>query len=395
MLSEHTIATVKSTVPLLAENGQAITQEFYKRLFANNPDLQHIFNMANQRSGGGGQSSALADAVFAYANNIDQIEVLVPAVQRIASKHASIGIEPKHYPIVGENLLNAIQDVLQLPDNHEALIAWGEAYGVLAQIFTDTEESMYSEKETQPGGWRGFRPFTIEQIVEETPEVKSFYFKPTDGGAICAYSGGQYLGIKLAGTGDSYDEIRQYSLSSWGTEDYYRISVKAETHGAASQQLHQCAVGDTVELSAPNGQFMLNKKASKHVFISGGVGITPLYSMLREALASGTPAENVQFIECCRSAEHQIFHQELAELKETTGLNLKRAFEFGEGADWVRYFSASILNTWLTDKTAHVYFCGTMPFMAALKGILNGVGFTDDQLHYEVFGPTTDLPEIH
>jgi len=48
-------------------------------------------------------------------------------------------------------------------------------------------------------------------------------------------------------------------------------------------------------------------------------------------------------------------------------------------------------NTWLTDKTAHVYFCGPMPFMAALKGI----GFTDDQLHYEVFGPTTELPTTH
>ncbi|NWO04778.1 MAG: NO-inducible flavohemoprotein [Alteromonadaceae bacterium] len=392
MLSEQTIATVKSTVPLLAENGQAITQEFYQKLFANNPDLKHIFNMANQRSDGGGQSSALADAVFAYAKNIDQVEVLVPAVKRIASKHASIGIEPRHYPIVGENLIAAIQDVLQLPDDHEALSAWEEAYGVLAQIFIDTEEDMYSEKETQPGGWRGFRPFTIEHIIEETPEVKSFYFKPTDGGALCTYSGGQYLGVRLAGNQERYDEIRQYSLSTWGPDDYYRISVKAEAHGAASQQLHQCAVGDTVELSAPNGQFMLNKNAPKHVFISGGVGITPLFSMLKEALASGIAASNLQFIECCRSADHQIFRKELAELQESAGLDLKRAFEFGEGAEWSGYLSAEILDEWLTDKTAHVYFCGPMPFMSALKGILNHIGFPDDQLHYEVFGPTTELP---
>ena len=390
MLSEHTIAIVKSTVPLLAEHGPAISREFYKKLFANNPDLQHVFNMANQRSST--QSSALADAVFAYANNIDQIEVLVPAVKRIASKHASIGIKPRQYPIVGENLIAAIQDVLQLPDGHEALVAWGEAYDVLAQIFIDTEEGMYSEKEAQQGGWRGFRSFTIERIVEETPEVKSFYFKPTDGAAICGYSGGQYLGIKLIGTGDNYDEIRQYSLSSWDTKDYYRISVKAETHGAASRQLHQYCVGDTVELSAPNGEFVLNKKAKKHVFIAGGVGITPLYSMLREALASDVAGKDIQFIECSRSAEHQIFKNELAELKTTTGLDLKRAFEFGEGADWRGYLSAEILNKWLTDKNADIYFCGPMPFMAALKGILNSIGFKDEQLHYEVFGPTTELP---
>lgn len=391
MLSEQTIATVKSTVPLLAEHGPAITHEFYKKLFINNPDLQHVFNMANQRSST--QSTALADAVFAYANNIDQIEVLVPAVKRIASKHASIGVEPRHYPIIGENLLAAIQDVLQLPDGHEALVAWEEAYNVLAQIFIDMEEGMYSAKEAQTGGWRGFRSFTIDRIVEETPEVKSFYFKPTDGAAICDYSGGQYLGIKLAGTGDNYDEIRQYSLSSWGTGDYYRISVKAETHGAASRQLHQYCVGDTVELSAPNGEFVLNKSAQKHVFIAGGVGITPLYSMLREALGSGVAAENVLFIECSRSAEHQIFRDELEELKKTAGLEIRRAFEFGDDADWSGYLNAGILDKWLTDKTADVYFCGPMPFMAVLKGILNSIGFKDDQLHYEVFGPTTELPE--
>jgi nitric oxide dioxygenase len=124
-------------------------------------------------------------------------------------------------------------------------------------------------------------------------------------------------------------------------------------------------------------------------------GCSPMYSMLKEALAFGIPAENVQFVECCRSAEHQIFHEELTELEKTAGLNLKRAFEFGEGADWVGYLSADILNTWLTDKTAHVYFCGPMPFMASLKGILNSIGFTDDQLHYEVFGPTTELPTAH
>ncbi|HEA54139.1 MAG TPA: NO-inducible flavohemoprotein, partial [Marinobacter antarcticus] len=130
-------------------------------------------------------------------------------------------------------------------------------------------------------------------------------------------------------------------------------------------------------------------------FISGGVGITPLYSMLKEALASGIAADNIQFVECSRSAEHQIFRTELAELKASTGLNLRLAFEFGEGADWVGYLSADILDQWLTDKSAHIYFCGPMPFMAALKSILNSIGFPDDQLHYEVFGPTTALPATH
>ncbi len=389
MLSADTINIIKSTVPLLAENGIAITKEFYKRLFESNPNLQHIFNMANQKNGS--QSSALSDVIFAYANNIDQTETLVPAVKRIANKHASLGIKPEHYPIVGENLLAAIQSVLQLPDDHVALTAWGEAYGVLAQIFIDTEEESYTNSENQQGGWRAFRSFKITNIVEETSEVKSFYFKPSDGEKIANYIGGQYIGVKFLGLNGEYDEIRQYSLSSWGDSEHYRITTKLEKDGVVSQYLHQSSVGDEVHLSAPSGLFCLNKEAEKHVFISGGVGITPLYSMLLEAMASGINKSNIQFIQCCRNSEQQIFRHDLIDICTKTDVDLKTAFESGEGADWIGYLSEAVLDEWLRDKSAHLYFCGPKPFMSALKSILNSIGFPDNQLHYEVFGPATDI----
>lgn len=120
------------------------------------------------------------------------------------------------------------------------------------------------------------------------------------------------------------------------------MPLLAENGQAITQEFYQklFANNPDLELSAPNGQFMLNKNAPKHVFISGGVGITPLFSMLKEALASGIAASNLQFIECCRSADHQIFRTELAELQESAGLDLKRAFEFGEGAEWSGYLTA-------------------------------------------------------
>ena len=72
MLSTQTISVVKSTVPLLQEHGLEITSTFYKQLFEENPQLLNIFNRSNQRNTS--QSSALADAILAYASNIDNLE---------------------------------------------------------------------------------------------------------------------------------------------------------------------------------------------------------------------------------------------------------------------------------------------------------------------------------
>lgn len=389
MLTAQTIRIVKSTAPLLAEKGLLITKEFYKRLFANHPEMKHVFNMANQRNDS--QARALADAVFAYANHIDQLDALMPVVERIAGKHVSIGVEPHHYPIVGENLLAAIQSVLGLAEDHPAIKAWEEAYGVLANVFIDAEENLYASHERQAGGWRDFRSFLIDKIVEQTSEVKSFYLKPADGGAISHYAAGQYVGIKVFPENSAYDEVRQYSLSDWGDNKRYRITVKAEPKGVVSTHLHGCREGDEVQLRAPIGKFMLNKRANRHIFISGGVGITPLYSMLKEALLIETNPEQILFIECCRSAEHQIFKSDLAQLHEQHGFGYKRVFEYGDEMDWRGYLTAGILNEWIPNKEVEVYFCGPKPFMSALKRMLNEINIPDSQLHYEVFGPTTKI----
>ncbi|POP52286.1 NO-inducible flavohemoprotein [Zhongshania marina] len=390
MLSESTINIVKSTVPALQENGLSITEKFYEILFEAAPDLKHVFNMSNQRNAS--QSRALADAVLAYANNIDNIEVLVPAVKRIANKHSSIGVEAHHYPLVGASLLKAIQQVLSLPDNHPALEAWGEAYGVLASIFIGAESELYTASEQAAGGWRGFRAFNIIDIKVETPEVKSFILKPTDNAPVLNFSGGQYVGLKILGNATGYDQIRQYSLSNWSTStDSYRLTVKKEPEGTISNGLHDYAIGDSVLLSPPFGEFTLNSDAQQHVFISGGVGITPLFSMLQQAVASGMDKTNLLFVECCRGREHQIFKEELKQLANAGATALKQVFEYGDGGDFSGRLTPAVLNSWLIDKSAQVYFCGPLPFMSELKRQLNSIGFADEQLHYEVFGPTTSL----
>lgn len=393
MLQTTTIEIIKSTVPLLEAHGRQITDVFYENLFTNHPYLINIFNMANQNTGN--QSRALSDAVIAYAKNIENLESLLPTVARIAHKHVSLGVKAKHYEVVGENLLGAIAHVLSLPDDHEALQAWGEAYGILADVFINAENSLYAEGNEQHGGWVGFRDFYIERIVNETPDVKSFYLQPIDLEAIPNFKGGQYVGVKIRPNGQEHDQIRQYSLSQKGN---FRITVKAEDQGSVSNYLHQCKPYDPINLQVPSGVFTLNKtedKQNKHIFIAGGVGITPLMSMLQEAIENGVKGENILFIQCAKDPEHQIFKRDFTDLTtNNTGLKHKLCYENSDNGDHQGYLSERIISEWLNEsninnQNSHVYFCGPKSFMAVLNQFFINLSFHESRIHYEIFGPTT------
>ena len=144
MLNQKTIDIIKSTVPALREHGVEITKTFYNRMFENNPEIKAMFNMDKQESGE--QPKALAMAVLAAAQNIDNLEAILPAVQKMCRAHVNSNVKPEHYPIIGENLLAAIKEVLGDAASEEVLNAWAEAYEVIAEIFIKIEKDMYIEQ---------------------------------------------------------------------------------------------------------------------------------------------------------------------------------------------------------------------------------------------------------
>lgn len=143
MLSQKSIDIVKSTVPVLREKGIEITTTFYKRMFENNPEVKVLFNMDRQESGE--QPKALAMTILAAAQNIDNLESLLPVVKKIGQKHVDSKVLPEHYPIVGKNLLLAIKEVLGDAATDEVLQAWEEAYQVISKIFIDVEQEIYNK----------------------------------------------------------------------------------------------------------------------------------------------------------------------------------------------------------------------------------------------------------
>ena len=143
MLSSKTIEIIKSTVPALKEHGLEITTTFYKTMFENHPEVKEMFNMDKQESLA--QPKALAMTVLAAAENIDRLEVLLPAIKKIGQVHVNSNVKPEHYPIVGKNLLIAIKEVLGDNATEEVIEAWSEAYDVIAKVFIDVETDIYNK----------------------------------------------------------------------------------------------------------------------------------------------------------------------------------------------------------------------------------------------------------
>lgn len=399
MLDQHTINVIKSTVPVLEVHGVAITKTFYSNLLKDNPSLLNIFNQTNQTKGR--QQGALANTVYAAAQHIENLEPIVPVVVQIAHKHVSLGVLPEHYPIVGQYLLAAIKEVLGDAATDEIIDAWGKAYGVIADIFISVEEDLYKAAE-QNGGWRAFKQFKIDRTVKESDEVTSFYIKPVDGSNVPAYKPGQYVSIRVTAPGEEYMLNRQYTLSQPSNSQEFRISVKRESEhnpkGKVSNFLHEAAIGTTIDVSVPAGVFTYEPTEAPVLFISGGIGVTPLNAMLQ----SIQNKENVTFIQCARNenvlAFHEAIQNKMNELNGPTGLKkLFSAFKKDSNAhhkvlysDKNEFIDANVLRSILTTDT-QVYMCGPTPFMEAAINALHECNIPNSQIHYEFFGPALQL----
>ncbi|ROL79874.1 nitric oxide dioxygenase [Pseudomonas protegens] len=392
MLSVQDRAIIKSTVPLLESGGEALITHFYRMMLSEYPEVRPLFNQAHQASGD--QPRALANGVLMYARHIDQLDQLGDLVAKIINKHVALQILPEHYPIVGTCLLRAISEVLGSEiATPEVINAWGEAYNQLADILIGAEAAIYDEKAQAPGGWRGAREFTLVDKVEESAEITSFYFEPLDQGPILAAEPGQYIGLQLFIEGA--EVRRNYSLSALASQGQYRISVKREAGGVASNYLHdQCPVGARIMLFPPAGEFTLVASDKPLVLISGGVGITPTLPMLEAALATERP---VHFIHCARNGQVHAFRHWVDELAQRYP-QLKRFYCYAEddgvspAADKLGLLTREQLADWLPEqRDLDAYFLGPKGFMAAIKRHLKALGIPEQQSRYEFFGPAAAL----
>lgn len=222
-----------------------------------------------------------------------------------------------------------------------------------------------------------------------------------DGKPIADFKPGQYIGLYITPENSDNRCIRQYSLSDASNGKNYRISVKREGTGAiqglVSNYLHDhVQEGDTVELSPPAGDFFLDTRHENPVvLISGGVGVTPLLSMLNTLIASNT-REPVRFVHSAVNGSVHAFSDHINTLAEERD-NLEKFVFYDQPANSDQHYDhagrtdLNLIRGQIEIPGAHYYFCGPSGYMAMVNETLLSWGVPSENIHYEVFGPHKEI----
>lgn len=383
MLTKQQIELVKATVPVLREHGVALTSHFYKRMLSHNPELMQVFNMGHQRAGF--QQQALAGAVLAYAENIENLPALLGAVAHIANKHVSVGIRAEHYPIVGKHLIASIKEVLGDAATPELIDAWTAAYMQLADVLIGAEKAIYDKNAVAEVGWTGWRFFKVAEKSKQTDNVTSFKLVPVDNGKMPEVKAGQYISVRVFVKGQDLIQPRQYTVVKADATSLTIAVKKVEAvekspAGMVSNTLHNdINEGDVVEVSFPVGEFNLPEGNGKLCLLSAGIGITPLFAMLKEAVQKD-PTRKISFVHVCKNKEAIPFREELALVVKEGNASFE-VFETSEHGRPSEDFFKSLVS-----QGADYCICGPVPFMklAASELVKNGVA--ENKIHAEKFG---------
>jgi ferredoxin-NADP reductase/MOSC domain-containing protein YiiM len=250
-----------------------------------------------------------------------------------------------------------------------------------------------------PPAWAGFRQLAVTAIEPESRSVISLQLADPAGAALPAARPGQFLTVRLQPHSDQPPLLRSYSLSGPPEASTYRISVKREQHGAASQFVHdQVRAGDQLAIAAPRGTFILRPGAAPVVLISAGVGATPVLAMLHALAASGSRRE-VWWLHGARSRDEEPFAVEArALLAKLPRAHLHVCYSqpgpddvLGRDYQSAGRLSEAVLAELDLPRVAEAYVCGPAGFMADVADALAKLGLGGDQVMTEIFGARPGL----
>jgi ferredoxin-NADP reductase len=249
--------------------------------------------------------------------------------------------------------------------------------------------------EATPGApprlWRG--KLRIVAIFPETPDVKTFRLMDPSYGLIpFSFVPGQFLTLTVEADGRRVS--RSYTIASPPTRvDHVEITVKREEHGEVSRHLHDAtAVGDLIEVAAPGGAFTFTgQEAGDIVLIAGGVGITPMMSVIRTLTDRAWPGE-IHLLYGARTTRDFIFRDELEYLQRRhPNLHVAATMRRAEGTSWMGpegVISKDFIARTVPDiARRRVHLCGPPPMMEAVKAALAEFGVPPANVRTEAFGP--------
>ncbi len=276
--------------------------------------------------------------------------------------------------------------------------------------------------ETPSGAWSGWRDFrVVRREFEDVAQTQcSFHLQPVDGAPLKPFQPGQYLTFSLKVPGDvagvagaavgDRTITRCYSLSDRPDPTGYRITIKRMPPPAAQPELppgvssghfhDRVHEGDVLQVKAPSGHFFIDPDASvPAVLIAGGIGITPMLSMLQWCVAE-QPERRVHLYYGVRSSGDHAFKpvlEALAAAHPTFRLNVVYGSPgpddvLGRDYQHAGHVDLALLRRTLPHGRHQFYVCGPPPMMQSLVPALREWGVQADDIHFEAFGPASVRP---
>jgi ferredoxin-NADP reductase len=235
----------------------------------------------------------------------------------------------------------------------------------------------------------GFHVLPIRRLVRETADATSFVLDvPAELRAAYAYEAGQFLTFRFEVAGETH--LRCYSMSSSPAVDpELQVTVKRVPGGVVSNlMLDTLAPGAVVEVTRPAGVFCLGPGEGDVVAFAAGSGITPVFSLLKTALA--TTSRRVRLLYANRDREAVIFAAELDALAERYPGRLEVVHHLDVERGLV---DAEVLGSFEEGSPgADHYLCGPAPFMDIVEGALLAHGVDAADIHIERFTPAPAVP---
>jgi hypothetical protein len=266
---------------------------------------------------------------------------------------------------------------------------------------------MRHEQEERDAAWDGYRKFRIDRKVMEADDVCSFYFVAHDQMPVPRFRPGQFLTFQLRIPDQPQPVIRCYSLSdSPERPDYYRCTIKRippprdnpdAAPGVASSFFHSCHEGDLIDVRAPSGNFYLDVNSPRPVvLIGGGIGITPVLSMLNAICDAKISRETWLFYGVRNRREHAMYEhlRQIAAAHDNVNLVVcysDPAENCVQGEDYhvKGWVSVDLFKRMLPSNNYEFYICGPAPMMQSVTEGLRDWGVPAADIHFEAFGPAT------
>ncbi len=269
------------------------------------------------------------------------------------------------------------------------------------------EQPFDSESDVENLRWHGYRKFLIQSVQNEAKDCVTIDLIPEDGRRLPFHLPGQHITVRLPVPGQSLPVVRCYSLSDSPSAERFRITVRAlgpprenpnGPSGVASTYLNQhMSIGDRIDAKAPAGAFYLDLNDRRPVvLLAGGVGITPIMSMINTMVLHKIKRE-VLLLYGVQNSEHHAFKNQLARISANCPqINIVTCYSEPlptdkEGADFnvSGRVSIDLIRKLVPSNQVPFYMCGPTSFMRGMFAALSEWGVPESLIRFEAFGPAS------